>query len=113
MRRSPVLEEVDALPGSQAEPRFFDRDRKLDLGQRALDVRGHVIRPLRGVLVESSVLGDQPTEERLEVGAHIGVGVLLDQQRCGRVWQEHREQAALDALSRCPGRDLPGDLIET
>src|SRR5204863_9606632 len=40
-----VLEQEDSLPGADLDLAITDRDRQLYLGQRALQMRRHVVRP--------------------------------------------------------------------
>src|SRR5439155_7722709 len=81
MRRGAMLEEEDALPDAELEPAVGDGDRQLRLGQRTLDVRRHVVRPLVVVAVEAHILRHDPAQERVEIVADVGRGILLDQER--------------------------------
>jgi hypothetical protein len=51
MRRGAVLEDVDSLPGSKNRPAIEDRDRKLRIGERGPNVRGHIVWAFHGVTV--------------------------------------------------------------
>ena len=104
MWRTAMLEQVDALPGAKCQATFDHGDRQLRLRQRGADVRRHVVGPFRAVDV-ASILRRDPLEKFLEVGLHVGIGVLLDHQRCRRVPTEDREKAGLDAGGR--RRSLP------
>ena len=48
-----VLEEVDALVGAEQHGALADGDREVGLGERALDVGGHVVGALGDVAVEA------------------------------------------------------------
>ena len=52
VRRGAVLEQEDALPSAELQPSVGDGDAELGLGQRALDVGRHVVRPFVIVAVE-------------------------------------------------------------
>ncbi len=45
VRRGAVLEQEDALPGAELQPSVGDGYAELGLGQRALDLGRHVVRP--------------------------------------------------------------------
>jgi len=112
VRRRAVLEQVDALPGAEHRPAAIDRDRELGLGERRLDVRGHVVRPF--VLVPiGGALGDQAAEEGFEIGAGVRRGVLLHQQRGRAVRAPDGQQAGDDWLGGDPAAHRLGDLDET
>ena len=105
MRCSTVFEQVDPLPGAKYRSAPVHRNAELRLGQRRLDVRRHVVRPF--VLMPiAGILRHQPAKECLEVGADVGIGVLLHQQRGRRVPAPDRQQAGADRLRRDPATHL-------
>ena len=55
VRRGAVLEQEDALPSAELQPSVGDGDAELGLGQRALDVGRHVVRPFVIVAVERDI----------------------------------------------------------
>src|SRR5687768_13479332 len=81
MRPGAVLEEVKPLPGSQQGRSAADRYSERGLRQRGLDVRRHVVWPLGGMHDPVHALRNELAEEGVEVGPHVRIGVLLDQQR--------------------------------
>src|SRR5215210_5143427 len=80
----PVLPDVEALPGAEAELAVDDGDGEGDVGERGLDVGGHVVRTLRRVGVEGIALRHQPVEPALQILPRRGIGILLDRQARGR-----------------------------
>ena len=54
-------------------------------------------------------VGHQPGEEAVQIGLHIGVGVLLDQEAGGGVADEKGEEGGLDLLLVDPIGYLTGD----
>src|ERR1700742_127045 len=78
MRRTPMLKQVDALPGPQSEPPLKNRDRKLHPRQHSANVGGHVVCAFVRVPVSSRVLGRQAVEKCLEIRANVTRGVFLD-----------------------------------
>ena len=52
----------------------------------------------------------QPREERFEVRLHFGVGVLLDQERTGRVLNKERQKPV--TLTMAPTFYLPREFVE-
>ena len=85
MRLRAMLEKVNALPGAEHHPAAGDRDRQRCLGERALDVRRHVVGPLGAMNEQRIAIRHEPLEKGDEVALHIGIGVFLDQQRCRRM----------------------------
>lgn len=75
-----VFEQEDALPGSQRHAPARDRYGQLHIGQRALDMGGHIVRPLDGMAIKPWVFRDQLVEEAFQVPHYIGVGIFLNGQ---------------------------------
>lgn len=73
-----MLPQEDALPRPQGEAPAGDGDRKRRGGERAFDMRGHVVGAFGGVSVERVVFGDEAIEEGFEVSLYRGIRVLLD-----------------------------------
>ena len=106
MRRTPVLEQVNALPCPQGEPPLQDRDRKMHTRQRGANVGGHVIEAFVRVPVSSGVLGREAVEECLKIGANVGRGVLLDEQSGRGMPAKKRQEPGLDAMGPQPIQDV-------
>ena len=113
VRAAAVLEDVDALPGSERGAAPANGDGELTLGEGGPDVSRHVVGTFHGVGVELVVLGDKAAEEVFEISDDIGVGVFLDEQRGGGVSEEDGEEAFLNAETLDPGAGLSGDFVET
>src|ERR1700730_1153289 len=60
MGRGAMLEKEYSLPCAELHPSIGDRDAQLRLGQRALDVGRHIVRPLVVVAVEGDVFRNDP-----------------------------------------------------
>jgi hypothetical protein len=72
MWRGAVLEQKYALPYAELQTAVGDRDCQLGLGEHALDVRRHIVRPLVIVPIEGHVFGNQPAQKSIEVVPHRG-----------------------------------------
>lgn len=108
-----MLAEVDALPRAQVEPPVRHRDGQAGADQDRLDVGRHVVRPFVGVGIVGRVVGRQRAEVRLQVGAHLRVGVLHDRQRGGGVLNEEVRHAHAQAAQAGQVRQhLVGDQVE-
>ena len=59
----------------------MDGDGKLRLRQSGTDVRRHVVWPLSGMAIETSIGWNQALKEIAEVGGDIRIGILLNHQR--------------------------------
>src|SRR5262245_960355 len=84
MRPSPMLGNIDALPGSERERPRNHRDVQRHSGEHRLDVRRHVIRPF-GTVNPRGVGRCKKVERPGEIAAHVGIGVFLDDQRSRRM----------------------------
>ena len=78
MRLMPVLPQINPLPCSEDEPAIVERDGKIHRRQCGADVRGHIIIALSSVNEQRIAIAHEPREERIEVAAHVGIGILLD-----------------------------------
>jgi len=67
VRRRAVLEQEDALPSAELQPSVGDGDAELGLGQRALDVGRHVVRPFVIVAVERDIFWHDAMQKSTEV----------------------------------------------
>jgi len=88
-----VLPDIDALPGSQNRSSPGNWNRELCLGERRADVRGHIVRPFRGMAVEPLIFRNQPPEELLQVMDDVWIGVFLDHQGCRGVLDKYGQQS--------------------
>ena len=104
-----VLEEIDALPGTEHELAVHDRHRELHLGQGGFQMRRHVVRPLIVVFVESRASGRESVEEFFKVAPHGRRRILLDEQRGRGVTAEECEQAFARLLLFHPLAYIRGD----
>src|SRR5579863_10174211 len=76
-------------------------------------MRGHVVTALRGVTEPGRVFRYQALKELGEIAAHIGIGVLLDEERGGRVPDKDGQEPALYALTADPLAYVAGDFVQT
>jgi len=112
LRTSPVLENIQTLPRSQRHAPAQHRNRKMGLGQRRADVRGHVIRAFERVTISRIVFRNQSLEKIRHVEDHIRVRVFLDDQGSRGVLDEDGQQCGLDSDGSEPRRDLASERIE-
>ena len=115
VRTDAVFEEVDALPGSEGEFAVYKRNRQVHLGKGRFEVSRHVVRTFGVMPIRTGLgpgLGREAIEEGLEVGAHGGIGVLLDEEGRGGVATEDGEQTGMHALLPHPLVDGGGAFVE-
>ncbi len=74
-----MLKHVDPLIGAEHQFALAYGDAELSLGQCALDVGGHVIRPFGGMPIKVQVLRNELIEECLEIPLHVWINVFLNQ----------------------------------
>jgi hypothetical protein len=106
-----VLDQIDALPRAERERAAGHRHVQGDAGQHGLDVGRHVIGAFNRVH-PAGVLRRQPAQRRGEIGAHVGIGVLLDDERRRGVAQVNEQHAVPGAGLGEEARNLAGDLDE-
>ena len=73
-----VFPEVEALPCAECKTGILERDGKIDAGEGAADVRGHVVGAFGGVDEEAVAVGNEACHEGFKIAADVGVGVFLD-----------------------------------
>lgn len=98
----PMLEYVDALPGTECRHAVDDRNRQLGLRQRRTHVRRHVISPLERVFVKRVAFRHEPCEKSFEIALHARIVVFLDQQAGGGMADVEREQSLAYAAGTHP-----------
>ena len=105
-----MLEQINALPGPQGELALHDRNRELHAGQRRADVGRHVVGAFVCVPISPRLLRRQAVEKRLEIGANIRRGVLLNEQSGRRVPTKQGEKAGLQPVRLEPIQDIARNL---
>jgi hypothetical protein len=93
-------------------PSLGNRDAQIDRRERRPDVRGHVIVAFDRMHEQRIAVAHEAREESFEIAPHVRVGVLLDQQRGGRVLQVQRAQAGAHRRAFDPRLDIAGDFVE-
>lgn len=98
-----MLAEIDSLPGSEAKPPLPDGQGEGASDQDRFDVRGHIVWPLKGVLVIGSAFRDHLLEMAFQVSAYVGIRVLIDRQGGRGMLQKEMEEPDLDLtdLGQC------------
>lgn len=107
VRGTTVLEEKNALPGSEDHLGVGNRNRFTGSGERHADVGSHVIRTLHRVFVATTIFGNESLEISLQIPCRCWVGVFKNHKTRTRVADENGNQT-LPAIRL--GDDL-GDLI--
>ena len=77
---SAVFPQEYALPGAKAALSITHWQGQVGAGEHGSDVSWHIIRTFRRVFEERITVGYQPCHVTLQVGTHIGVGVLAQDQ---------------------------------
>ena len=80
MRAKAVLPQVDPLPGAEHEAAVATGMDSWTAVSAARTCAGMSSGALVAMAEERIAIGQQPGEEAIEVGAHIRVGVLLDER---------------------------------
>lgn len=95
MLTSPKLTIINPLPRARVQPSIRNRHRNTRAHKTTLDMRGHIIQPLRIMTVQIplTILGRQTVERVAHVLAHFLVPVLVERQGAGGVLDEEVENA--------------------
>src|SRR5262245_42837394 len=104
-----MLEEINSLPRAEHELPADERYREMHLRERGANMRGHIVRAFVIVGISGRILRRELREERFEIGAHFGRGILLNEERCGGVPAKECQQSFAYALRGGPGADLAGE----
>jgi hypothetical protein len=89
MRPTPMLKQINALPGSERHPAVDHGNRQLDLSERRSQVRRHVVGAFVVVIVEARIFRRDSLEECFQIRTYFRRRVLLYQKRCRRVGTEY------------------------
>lgn len=87
----PELAQINALPNTQVEAAIGDGDGDAAANQGGFGVGGHVVVAFEGVGVEAFAFADQVVEDGGEVGLDVGVGVFVEGEAGGGVFDEKVE----------------------
>jgi hypothetical protein len=107
-----MFKNIQALPGAQRHSPADQGNGETRLCERGANVRGHIIVAFCCMAIFGITLRRQPFEEIAQVEDDVGVGVLLDHQRCRSVLNEDRQQTGGDAGGSKPIRDLASERVE-
>ena len=80
MTGSAMLPQVYALPDTKLALSVTDWQGQVGAGENGSDVSRHIIRTFSSVFEDQITISYQPRHVTLQVGAHIGVGVLTQYQ---------------------------------
>jgi hypothetical protein len=97
-----MFPEINSLPRPQRELTGAHGQRKIHGRQRGANVRGHVVLALGGVNEQRIAIRHEPREKGVEVAAHVGIGIFLDEQRSGGVAQMQGEESVAKFIFRKP-----------
>src|SRR5437016_1127287 len=92
MRLPPMLDEIDSLPGAERELAASDRNVERDSGKHGFYMRRHVIRSFR-IVHPAGIVRRQAAKRGNQVGAHVGIGVLLNEKGSRGVAQIEEQDA--------------------
>jgi hypothetical protein len=95
MRGLTMFPQVNALPRAERQPPAAQRQAEVHGRECGADVRWHVVRAFEGMSEQRIAVGHEALEKAFEIGAHVRVGVLLNEQRGRRVPQVQRDQTIL------------------
>ena len=89
------LAEIDALPGAEIQASVGYGYGQAHAEQRTLGVGRHVVGPFEHVVIIRLILPYDMVHDLLHVGTHVGVGILVDAEGAGRVFDEEMKQPRL------------------
>jgi len=109
---SPMLEDINPLPGAEQGHAIGNRDRQVGLRQGSTHMRRHVIRTFQRVFVDRVAFRHQSRQESLQIAPHTRIVVFLDQQAGRGVADIKREQPLADAAGLHPVTHLQREGIQ-
>lgn len=112
LRARPVFEHINPLPYSQCQAAIQNRNGQTALGKRRTHMRRHVVRAFSGVVVNAVALGYQAGKELFQIGFHIRVCILLNDQAGRGMLNYQRQQALPDSDFAHPRQNCPGNRIQ-
>ena len=81
VRPHAMFPKIDALPCAEGQLSADHGQTEVHRGERATQMRWHVVITLAGVTEQRIAVWHQPREESLQVAADFRISILLDQQR--------------------------------
>ena len=109
---SPAVAELtqeDALPGAQVEAAVGDGNGDGGPDHGRFDVGGHVVGAFDGVPEEGHILRYDVVEDALEVRPYVGVGIFVDRQAGGSMFDEKVQDTPDRKAFRQLGQHLLGN----
>lgn len=112
LRGTPMLENINPLPGAKHGQAFGHRDRQMGLRQCGAHMRRHIIRTLQRMFVNRVVFGHQPRQKAFQIGLNRWIVVFLNQQAGRSVADVQRQQSLMDFIRPNPGTHLRCERIQ-
>jgi len=112
MRRPPMFEKINALPGPQSETAAHEGDRELSAGQRGADVGRHIVGALVRMPIPARLFGRQTVEKRLQIGANVWRSVFLNEQSGRGMSAKEGQKPSLEPMRLEPVLHFVRDLNE-
>jgi len=91
--RTAMFPQIDALPGSQAEPASLNGNTKGTVGKNRTHVGWHIVRPLGRMLEIRIAVGHAARHECFEITPYRRVSILAQYQRRARMPKKQMSQA--------------------
>ena len=99
MRRAPVFEEENALPGSQLHSSIDNGHCFTGARQNHADVRWHVVAAFGSVCEVAWILGHEPIKEFFQITSRGRIGIFHDDHAATGMLDKHRRRPVPDAAS--------------
>src|SRR5437660_560699 len=112
MRRAPVFEHKNALPGSELHFSILNRDGLTGARQNHSDVRWHVVAAFGTVREVIGIFRDEPLEKLFQIAARSGIGIFHDDYAATGVVSKNSDCTAshVGPIELC--LQLIGDFVE-
>jgi len=78
MSAGAMFPQVDSLPDTKVALSIADGQGQVRAAEHGSDMSGHIIRTFRRVFEDRITVSDQSCHVTLQVGTHIGVGILTE-----------------------------------
>lgn len=103
-----MLPKINTLPGAQVTSTAAYRQGQAGIREDGADMRRHVVRTLRPVLEQWIPVRHQARHKAIQVGSHIRIGILTQNQRSARMVHKKVAQSGAEPRGPNPRLDVSG-----
>ena len=107
-----MFPQINPLPRAERQATAAHGNAQIDRGQRRAHVCGHVVVAFAGVREQRIAIRHETLEESLQIGAHVRVGIFLNEQGRRRVPHVERDEAVAETVLGNPRFNRAREVVE-